>query len=92
MNRPVRPTPVVVLCDESGSMQLMLDAVHTRRTWALATVLATADLAAVARRDLVYVGFAGDGACWRCDVPANDPPTARSALTRICAHAINMRS
>lgn len=77
--------PLVVLCDESGSMQLLLDAAHTRRAWALAAVIACAEMTD-GRRDMVYVGFAGAGACWHQPLPAADRRARARGLRRVCAH------
>ncbi|RKS93077.1 VWA domain containing CoxE-like protein [Microbacterium sp. AG790] len=83
---PASPPPLIVLVDESGSMQLLLDGVYTRRTWALATLLACVEEAAASGREVVYLGFAGDGACWRQDIPGADPAAARAAVATVCRH------
>ncbi|WP_307485780.1 vWA domain-containing protein [Microbacterium trichothecenolyticum] len=78
--------PLVILADESGSMQLLLDGTHTRRTWALATVFAAVDMAIAGGRDVIYLGFAGNDCCWREDIRARARDGVRASLGRICRH------
>ncbi|MFV0374432.1 vWA domain-containing protein [Microbacterium sp.] len=78
--------PLIIAVDESGSMQLLLDGQHTRRTWSMATVLACTEVAHADGADLIYIGFGGTGQAWTRTVPATDRHGARRALIDILSH------
>ncbi|MFP5022933.1 vWA domain-containing protein [Pseudonocardia phyllosphaerae] len=69
-----RRAPLVVVVDESGSMELLLDGTHTRRTWAGGVVVACAEIARAGRRPLVYLGFSGPGQCRTHRLAPGDGP------------------
>lgn len=57
--------PIIVVCDESSSMDQELDAKkNTREAWSKAVSLALADQAQRAGRDFNYIGFGGAGQIW----------------------------
>lgn len=57
--------PILVVCDESGSMGAGLDADgNTREAWAKAVALALADQAKRGKRDFTYIGFSSQGQVW----------------------------
>lgn len=65
--------PVIVVCDESGSMgQSLGDA--TREAWSKAVALALCDQAKRGKRDFTYIGFASTGQQWRMDLPGGVAP------------------
>ncbi|MFV0372786.1 hypothetical protein [Microbacterium sp.] len=78
--------PLNIAVDESGSMQLLLDGQHTRRTWSMATVLACTQVARADGADLIYSGFGGTGQPSPRTVRATDRHGARRALTDILSH------
>jgi len=57
--------PMVVVCDESYSMNDRLDANgNTREMWSKAVALSLCDTARRGKRDFIYVGFASQGELW----------------------------
>ena len=57
--------PIIVVCDESYSMNKELSSkTNTREAWSKAVSLALADQAQRGNRDFTYIGFAGDGQVW----------------------------
>lgn len=58
--------PILVLCDESGSMGATLDGEgNTREAWSKALSLSLADQARTQGRDFIYVGFASSREQWQ---------------------------
>lgn len=58
--------PVIVVCDESISMdQALDDEGNTREAWSKAVSMALADAARRGKRDFTYIGFAGTGQQWQ---------------------------
>lgn len=55
--------PIVLVCDESGSMEWPLNN-HSREAWSKAVALALRDHAARQKRDFIYIGFGGIGQVW----------------------------
>lgn len=57
--------PIIVVCDESGSMGAPLDNDgNTREAWSKAVSLALVDQAKRGGRDFIYIGFASRGEVW----------------------------
>ena len=57
--------PIIVVCDESYSMDKALDSQgNTREAWSKAVSLALADQAQRSHRDFNYIGFGGAGQIW----------------------------
>lgn len=57
--------PILVVCDESGSMGASLDeAGNTREAWSKAVALSLADQAKRGKRDFTYIGFSSEGQVW----------------------------
>lgn len=67
--------PIVVVCDESLSMDAALD-VHgnTREAWSKAVSLALCDQAKASGRDFTYIGFASERQQVRIDFPGGRSP------------------
>lgn len=62
--------PILVLCDESGSMGAQLDAEgNTREAWSKAVTLALIDQARREKRDFTYIGFASHREMWEQAFP-----------------------
>ncbi len=79
-----RPGPLLLLVDESGSMELLLDRRNSRRTWSKALVLACLASCAEQQRDLVYVGYSSTDQLWTRRLP---PAGTHSAdVAEVCAH------
>lgn len=57
--------PVIVVCDESSSMDKALDKQgNTREAWSKAVSMALADQAKRGKRDFTYIGFSSSGQQW----------------------------
>lgn len=78
------PPPLIVVVDESGSMELLLDQRNSRRTWAKALVLACVDICAEQHRDLVYVGYSCADQVWA--VRLDDGSVTDADVADVCAH------
>lgn len=61
--------PIIVVCDESGSMNDQLNAAGTREMWSKALSLALSDQAARGKRDFIYIGFSSHGQVWEKHFP-----------------------
>jgi uncharacterized protein with von Willebrand factor type A (vWA) domain len=61
--------PVIVVCDESGSMAAGHLAGGTREAWSKALTLALADQARRGSRDFFYIGFSSSRQQWQCEFP-----------------------
>lgn len=58
--------PVIVVCDESYSMDTPLDDDgNTREAWSKAVSMALADAARRGKRDFTYIGFSSEGQQWQ---------------------------
>lgn len=67
--------PIIVVCDESSSMGMPLDAQgNTREAWSKAVSLALCDQARRGKRDFTYIGFASESQVWRIDFPGGVTP------------------
>lgn len=67
--------PIIVVCDESGSMTAALDAEgNTREAWSKAVSLALCDQAKRGKRDFTYLGFASQYQQYRIDFPNGVTP------------------
>lgn len=67
--------PILIVCDESGSMDSALDAEgNTREAWSKAVTLALCDQARRENRDLTYIGFASRGQQWEVAFPKGKQP------------------
>lgn len=67
--------PILVVCDESGSMGAVVDNDgNTREAWSKAITLALADQARQGKRDFTYIGFSSGGQQWRMDFPNGHTP------------------
>lgn len=65
--------PMIVVCDESGSMGAVLDTQgNTREMWSKAVTLALADQARHGKRDFIYIGFASRGEQWEMVFPGGE--------------------
>lgn len=70
--------PIIVVCDESSSMDQPLDAEgHTREAWSKAVSLALCDQAKRGKRDFIYIGFASVSQQHRIDFPGGVAPIAK---------------
>jgi uncharacterized protein with von Willebrand factor type A (vWA) domain len=56
--------PIIVVCDESGSMGTAVQGGHSREAWSKALSLALCDQAKRGKRDFIYVGFASWSQQW----------------------------
>ncbi len=65
--------PMIVVCDESGSMQMQDVGGVTREAWSKALTLALADIARKQKRPMLYVGFSSPGQLWVCDLTTPNP-------------------
>lgn len=62
--------PIILVCDESGSMDAKLDAEgNTREAWSKALSLALADQARRGKRDFTYIGFGNASQQWERTFP-----------------------
>jgi uncharacterized protein with von Willebrand factor type A (vWA) domain len=62
--------PIIVVCDESGSMGARVDDEgNTREAWSKAVALALCDQARRGGRDFTYIGFSSPSQQWRIDFP-----------------------
>ncbi|GAB3863552.1 VWA domain-containing protein [Nocardioides maradonensis] len=69
--------PILVVCDESGSMGCGLDeAGNTREAWSKAVSLALADQAKRGKRDFHYIGFSSHGQVWHTSFEKGDANVA----------------
>lgn len=67
--------PILVVCDESGSMGSGVDAKgNTREMWSKAITMALADQARRGKRDFTYIGFSSVRQQWRLDFPGGETP------------------
>ena len=66
--------PVIVVCDESGSMESPLGENATCEAWSKAFSLALCQQAKTQGRDFTYIGFSGPGAVHRVDMPGGEAP------------------
>lgn len=67
--------PIIVVCDESGSMGAPLDQEgNTREAWSKAVSLALCDQAKRGKRDFIYVGFSSGGQVWETHFEGGDAP------------------
>lgn len=65
--------PILVVCDESGSMGSALDeAGNSREAWSKAVALALADQAKRGKRDFTYIGFSSQGQVWETSFERGD--------------------
>lgn len=56
--------PIIVVCDESGSMDTPILGGHTREAWSKAVSLGLCDQARRGKRDFIYIGFASRSQQW----------------------------
>lgn len=61
--------PIVVVCDESGSMNAEDVVGGSREAWSKALALALADRARAQGRDFHYIGFSSAAQQWSCSLP-----------------------
>jgi uncharacterized protein with von Willebrand factor type A (vWA) domain len=67
--------PILLVCDESGSMGCVVDADgNTREMWSKAIGIALADQARRGKRDFTYIGFSSGGQHWQLDFPGGETP------------------
>ena len=66
--------PIIVVCDESGSMGARDVAGGTREAWSKALSLALCDQARRRKRDFVYIGFGSPGEQHVVEFPAGEAP------------------
>lgn len=67
--------PIVVVCDESYSMDTELDSAgNTREAWSKAVALSLSDQARRAGRDFTYIGFGGRGEVYVHNFPKGQGP------------------
>jgi uncharacterized protein with von Willebrand factor type A (vWA) domain len=67
--------PMIVVCDESYSMNDTLDAEgNTREMWSKAVALSLCDQARRGRRDFFYLGFASYSEQWAIEFPNGSTP------------------
>ena len=66
--------PIVVVCDESGSMGIADVAGGTREAWSKALSLALCDQARRRKRDFVYIGFGSSGEQHIVEFPGGEAP------------------
>jgi uncharacterized protein with von Willebrand factor type A (vWA) domain len=70
--------PIIVVCDESYSMNDRLDAGgNTREMWSKAVALSLCDTARRGKRDFIYIGFASGGEVWESRFPAGRTDVAK---------------
>ena len=69
--------PVIVVCDESGSMDNRMTGGGTRESWSKALALGLCDIARRDHRDFIYIGFSAASQVWRCDFPDGKGPVAK---------------
>lgn len=93
---PDRAGPLIVVCDESRSMELLLDQRHSRFSWAKALVLAIVGVAAESERPVWYVGFSSHGQQAVIPVDLRDPSSVMEAAAHFfsdgtdCAEALQI--
>lgn len=66
--------PIIVVCDESGSMDQSVGNGNTREAWSKAVSLALCDQAKRGGRDFIYIGFASQYQQVRIDFPGGHAP------------------
>lgn len=69
--------PVILVCDESGSMSCEYLKGGTREAWAKALGLALCDQARRAGRDFIYIGFSSHGQQWMSVFEGGRAPIAQ---------------
>lgn len=72
--------PIVVVCDESGSMSSPDLGGNSREAWSKAFTLALADLARREKRKLYYIGFSSQGQQWEIDVTEGGFPAVMEVV------------
>jgi len=67
--------PLIVVCDESGSMEIPDIGAVTREAWSKALTLALARIAQATHRPMLYIGFSSSHEQWMADLsqPGIDP-------------------
>jgi uncharacterized protein with von Willebrand factor type A (vWA) domain len=67
--------PILVVCDESGSMGADVDGKgNTREMWSKAISMALCDQAKRGKRDFIYLGFSSAGHMWEKHFPGGHAP------------------
>jgi uncharacterized protein with von Willebrand factor type A (vWA) domain len=66
--------PILVVCDESGSMSAGHLKGGTREAWSKALSLALCDQARRGKRDFIYIGFSYSQQQWVCEFPGGRAP------------------
>lgn len=67
--------PILVVCDESGSMGAPVDSEgNTREMWSKAISMSLADQARRGKRDFTYIGFSSYGQQWISEFPGGETP------------------
>lgn len=69
--------PIILACDESGSMSEQLGGEHTKELWSKAIALSLLGIARKQRRDFAYIGFASSGELWLAHHPNGEATTAQ---------------